>query len=164
MLGLMEKTTNRQCWNMLRYPEKKYLQKALETSVKLWVLHKNNLLCSTRTLSDFFRNFLLFQKSTWLMSDCQGYISNKILYDLQISAELATKARQKCALDNNVVILGVLGPICESHQPGFTKEYIKTKGPFILELGTVQFKPKQYFSHQKLEISESIFLRVKNKQ
>ena len=55
-------------------------------------------------------------------------IMNKNFF--QISAELAQIARKKATLDNNVKIYGVLGPICESHQPGTTKKFIETHGNF----------------------------------
>ena len=48
----------------------------------------------------------------------------------QLSVKLAQIARKKATLDNNVKIYGVLGPICESHQPGTTKKFIETYGNF----------------------------------
>ena len=51
-----------------------------------------------------------------------------MLEHAKISAELAVKARNQCAFDNDVKVFGVLGPICESHQPGVTKKYIEQKG------------------------------------
>ena len=51
-----------------------------------------------------------------------------MLKHAKISAQLAVQARSQCAIDNNVQVFGVLGPICESHQPGMTSTYIAEKG------------------------------------
>ena len=50
----------------------------------------------------------------------------------QLSAELAQTARKRCSLDNDVKVFGVLGPICESHQPGTTKTFVESYGKFEL--------------------------------
>ena len=33
-------------------------------------------------------------------------------------------------MDNDVKVYGVLGPICESHQPGTTKKFVESYGKF----------------------------------
>ena len=58
----------------------------------------------------------------------QDKYKSLMLEHAKISAELAVKARNECAFDNDVKVFGVLGPICESHQPGVTKKYIEEKG------------------------------------
>ena len=50
----------------------------------------------------------------------------------QISAELAQTAKIKCSVDIDVKVFGVLGPICESHQPGIFKQFVAKYGNSFL--------------------------------
>ena len=67
------------------------------------------------------------------------------MYFFLISAQLAQEARAKCVLDNNVKVYGVLGPICESHQPGITKEFVKEYGKLFLLRINFSYLPHDYF-------------------
>ena len=57
-----------------------------------------------------------------------------------MSAELAVKARKKYP-EKDVLILGSLGPICESHQPGRFAKYLAEKGKLLLEIVCDDYQP-----------------------
>ena len=50
-----------------------------------------------------------------------------------MSAELAVKARKKYP-ERDILILGSLGPICESHQPGRFTKFLSQKGKISKKL------------------------------
>ena len=53
---------------------------------------------------------------------------NLMVEHAKLSANLATIARERCPSQQNVKVFGVLGPICESHNPKLLKTYIKENG------------------------------------
>ena len=62
-------------WHYPCWFSKKNLRRAVEKTVKLWVLHKNDFLCNTRFLSNFpeLPAEIFFRKLAWVMSGRQGH-------------------------------------------------------------------------------------------
>ena len=64
----------------------------------------------------------------------------KAFFTFQLSAEFAVKARKKYP-EKDILILGSLGPICESHQPGRFTKYLSEKGNLLLKIVSDNNKP-----------------------
>ena len=69
----------------------------------------------------------------------KDYLS-KSFFTFQLSAEFAVKARKKYP-EKDILILGSLGPICESHQPGRFMKYLSEKGKLLLKIVFDNNKP-----------------------
>ena len=57
-----------------------------------------------------------------------------------MSAEFAVEARKKYP-EKDILILGSLGPICESHQPGRFTKYLSEKGKLLLKIVCEDYAP-----------------------
>jgi len=57
------------------------------------------------------------------------YWEERLQRDTEAAARLAVQARVQCGAEKTVRILGCLPPLCESHRPDLSAEFIAAKGP-----------------------------------